>query len=412
MRMSLLLMGVTAMAGQASAQLLVGHTSGPVIVTDFDQDGLDDILIIDQETGNAHSWKGMARYPFLAARRKSAISLKRIIDKPLSHDGFLYVPSLSSSNTLIKIDVYRFDTLGHAILEDTLLIGQQSLVGSIETACIAPLQVDVDQDGKRDVALVWTEDDGSRTTTFTTWVSRGLILPIVQLPHFRDVPDQYVVANLHPAASLIGGDNEFLIVLNAVKDDLHGGFGYFLMRSGMELGMGRWFPGIPRLVNGSFEYEATAYGRFSPTPTLGRPLIKTAFTGSFLHQFDSNEPFVNNFGVRFGTKPSGFHLADAVNDYDGDGFEEMVWIDPLDSTHEYVLIADPGYPRSYIQLFDLSNSIFEHRVIGGTSADVNGDGRPDLILSAEIQDEHTESFLFLLLNRNRPAGEQPFVRIF
>ena len=390
-----------------AAQWSLNHFAGPLLVHDVDGDGRDDFLVLDR-FGGIHSWlvDGSANAgPVLSKGEVGSINVHGRLDRPIVHDGRVAILRDDAYLEVMVLEVCTVLANGATGTVSPVVIGRETPHASIGQAQVAPLGRDIDGDGRRDFLVSWTEIEP--VTQKLSWYARAVGLSqqeaVVALEVPQGAPAETVFLDLHPVLSVSGQAGEYLASFSAGQRNTLGGFGFSMIRGGVTQGGGSWFSGWPTLISGEVhpDLALTAPGGYSPARGFDSVLVKFGDGRSFFHLPDGLEPYVNASGLLLHTSPGGLHLPDAVADYDGDGGQELVWVEPGPSgLPTKIIIADPWTSRAYIQVVHLDpHGTGWLTVLEGATGDFDGDGAPDLLLLG-TQGTGLNSLVIAILLRN------------
>lgn len=387
-----------------------GHGAGLLASGDVDGDGYDDLVVVPH---NERAWlyHGSPVHPYV--HRSMPLDVQGGTDAPLIQGRHLYVAVLDRRSGKSRIQVFEPGPKGMlrpARTERIVALGPHASVGSLR---LAPLDLDADGDGGDDVLAVWSEWSPMRGTTLhAAWVTPSGVARRVSLPGIAGAPAHARVADVLPSANLRNTKSEYLVFLSGPEGDAAGGFGLLPLGPGPRPRPTIWIAGAPPLEQrrGDFPAHAASFGRFQPVPGLPVPVVKLA-TGPSIHFLPwPVAPFVQRDGALVHTTARGATLDACTADYDGDGRTEMVWCEPLQgASADFVVVADPGAGRAYIQGFDLSRGRIPVIPVHGASGDFDGDGDLDVMLSC-VAKNRAGSYWVMLRNRGRRPGSPVLVR--
>lgn len=415
MRIPVRLAWVAVLAAAVAAQVSPPpHHAGLLVAGDYDADGVDDVLVIPPNHP-ARIYRGSKVFPHLVAGPKVALPTPFPSDLPVFAGGHLYVPTTRSTMGKGYLHVYRPGRRGllpHRVVQLDEL-DPTSVVNSVR---LARLDRDLNGDGGNDVLVVWGEEPLSDRGAFhAAWVSPRGVERRIDLPPIPGQPRISYVTGVHRTVG-IGGRSAYVATLSGLDGPGFPGFGLRAVLDGPRAGGGLWFRGAPPLQyqGGVPAAPVSAYGAFQPVPGLGTPLLRLAVGESILLRPWPVAPWVQAQGEIVYTTRHGISLPSCAADYDGDGRTEMVFCEPLLSPGaSFVVVADPGGGRAYIQGFDLSHDLGGIGLVPyfGARGDFDGDGDPDLLLSC-ISLGTQAGYWVMLQNRRTRPGRPPLVRLY
>lgn len=395
----LLGMGVSAQVRAPS------HGAGVLAAGDVDGDGYDD-LVVTPPNERAWLYHGSPVAPYV--HRAMPLDVPAGFDAPLIQGGHLYVPVLDPGRGKGWVHVFEPGPKGMLRPARTARIVALGPHASVRSVRIAPLDVDADGDGHHDVLVVWSEWSPMRGTTLRAgWVTPSGMARRVSLPPIAGAPAEVGVADVLPSSNLVSSRSEFLVLVSTPRAAVATGFGILPLGPGPRARGAVWFAGAPPLEGrrGDRAAHAGAFGRFQPVPGLPVPVVKLA-SGPSIHFLPwPVAPFVQRGGALLHTTTRGVTLDACTADYDGDGRTEMVWCEPLHgSSADFVVVADPGSGRAYIQGFDLSRGRVPVTPVHGAAGDFDGDGDPDVVLSCFAKGTSGSYWVMLRNHGGRPGS--------
>lgn len=388
----------------------IPEAPGVTVAGDFDGDGCDDVLILGV-TGLNRTYLGMRQKPYL--RRGPAwpfFGMWALADAPQFVGGHLYVPTKQLPGVF---DVRVFALRGKAWqLRRVVPLSPSSPIYPVTSARVTAFHRDIDQDGKPDAFVAWSE------SPVTSWggFHAATLSPsgMGKRTLLKPFPGQHlhsVVVDVHRSRSLIRPkDPEYLVVMSAPTDQPTGGFGFRIVRDGPQPGAGLWATNGPPIAYGKSLHidSGMVYGDSRILPTAGASLLQVATGESVLLQPWVQAPYVGKIGESLPTRKLGRWLDQCTADYDGDGRDESVFVDDPRSTgfQTDVLVGDPSHRRAWSQHFYLEPAGRTNSVFHGSAGDFDGDGDPDLLLALVHDNLPRNGFLALFrADRSRRPGK-------
>jgi hypothetical protein len=404
----------------ASAQLFAGHEPGVVARVKLDADPCDDILVFT--AGSATAYFGSRHPPYLVPGPTSSLIGFSGVALPVVVGRKAFVPILPTHGTSAFVEVYDVQADGRLVQSFVHRIDPNVPTSRVRTLRLAPLGSDFDGDGDEDALAVcgeWpAQPPHAYATCYLAARTRGDTVPIAHVP---GQPSTCVVAGLHRARNAVQSADDFMVVVSSTADTRLGGIGFLLLHRGISAPVvdpWTWFPGVPAAESAGYMQHASpsTYGRFQPTPALAVPLLKFKHGLSLLFHPEVLPPFVGRMGTMVRTSKDGFIIDAATADYDGDGSDEVVFVEPTGCRWDWLVVADPGARTPIVQVFAYGPHPGSHCTahvstpFHGCSADVNGDGSIDLVLSC--LPSHTAGSVFSLLLGTSELDRSRLVRMY
>ncbi len=384
---------LTALTGPVPAQGAVLHGTGAMTVADVDRDGRDDVLV--DVHGNLHTWFGVAGPPWL--RRGPTTWVGPGADGTrLIVSGDLAYRVVTSPQPGVRI--HRFNSAGQlqVIAHHQLDAARQD--HEVARLRLCPLGFDFDGNGRvDDVAIALLEraaHGGSGISIVYAGAGRAGAPRAIPTP--ADGETEVEVVALFRSRGVVQPGDEILCVVSAHEassDDALGSFSVGRTVSGAPRVTGlRWFGAVPRLrmpaVDGTT--AAVAYGAFRPTPQVPVPTFHFDLGPSVVLHPQIAAPWIDGGGAWLETSASARILDGAVADYDGDGADELMVVEPAPhGARDWLIVTDPHPWAADWQVLDWSRRqggpqvATTSRIAHAVAADLDGDGHPEMVLSCE-----------------------------
>jgi hypothetical protein len=414
MRRAFVLFLLGAAVPTGGAQVIVRHDAGVVIPGDFDKDGRGDFVVLPgNEPGQVYF--GRAAAPWIVAGPTWTLPTSLRWDLPLVRGRHLYVAKASPIQGHGDIDVFRIATDGQLQFLASHALPPLGASGRVLSAKLAPLARDLDRDGEQDLIVVWTETPAppSVAAQASYVVPTGLVRA-TPLPRPPGQPDHATIAALLPVQNLLRQEATFLAAFSSATSV--GGFGVFGLGDGPRLDGAQWIGSAPPLFMSGLmpSIGTTTAGFHTPIPQLFSVTLKLQ-GGRSIHVVPFPvAPYIQPAASWIETSDHGNTLAQCTHDFDGDGRDEMVWVETTDGRcADLLVVADPGQGRSYIQGFWLSPAAPAARVqpLHGALVDFDGDGAKDLVVTAAPIGASGSMIFLFRCDRSAGPGKPALVRV-
>jgi hypothetical protein len=401
---------VGIIAASVPAQLATTHQAGLVVPADIDRDAHDDFFVYD---GRAfHAWRGTNVDPFVQQLGSHAVAFNRRMSSPVVAGRYLFVPLVGDLFTPVGgIEVFEILVDGSLSLVRSFRLDPLQSGGTVHCVRLSVLSRDLGGDGVPDVLVAWTEfprpANGAFRIARMNWnqLDAPFTVDLVDGP-----AEPFRISGLFPTQNLAQPADEVLMVVSAAPSQGTHRFGFVTMSvqdSDIRIVGSRWHQYAPTVRQGGWgdAWGAVAYGRFSPTPVLATPVVTFLPGPTIVFHPELSDPFVSpHGGAWIDTTRRGYLLEDAVADFDGDGADELLIVQPgLGSMGDVIAVTDP-HPmgRSY-QVFSYREYGFrrglppdpavDSSVFHGANLDVDADGRQDVVVTIQVGNQGALSLL-------------------
>lgn len=226
---------------------------------------------------------------------------------------------------------------------------------------------------------------------------------------FSGCVNQTVFAPSSIALADINGDGVLDILVATTSDrgfTSDTGFARVIVNTPSQLGTFR--TGVAYRATGQ-DPSSIALGDLTGSGSLDMVVANTSGSVSvFLH---GATPGTFQNAVNFVT--GGLPTRVVIGDVNGDGRPDLVVSDGSGGGRVMILFADPAHPGSFLPAFNLSTGVYNMSV---AIADLNGDGRPDIVaVGADINGNNGSAYVFYQTTTPGtfsapsvfPAGAQP-----
>ena len=407
-------------AGGLQAQAWYDDLPGYCVSLDFSEDGCDDLVVVSDKAIYAFRGRNFGDRILDAESRRSTYLLPVgfVAGIPVAQGRSIFIPCVEKSAQVPR---------RHGCIVELELFGEQ---GELQETYhhwiptrpgydteIYSLVLDSYHGHPDQILAAWVEgerrhvwrrlDDQMHVAQFNTDFQQ--FERVVTL-HEHDRPKYITLCDISPMYSPWGQADEYLLTYCGIG--AQDGIGFQLFRHGFQSGMGRWEPSFP-VYSGALSdrVDNIGVGRFPFRFGISTVVMQWRW-GIGILSIDTVEPFVQPRSGELITRGdiNGFTrlLPGTIQDYDGDGYDEIVCVAPIWIGLNWSLCAvvcPPSSRRTWAQVIPLYTlPTFAHHSCTG---DFDGDGDQDVAICA-MQPPYLRTPVFVL--RNTGQSHQPLER--